>query len=1167
MSAGSAFIRWRKPVFMAAAVGGAFAVAPLAMAQEGVLHGLGWVTARPGTEVSGQSVVRINGNRSMAAVESSGGKVSAGFGIAGSVDLIATTQINTVGLDALTVRGTELYVQRNQTFGSIRAIGGAASANSVLISGGAGRRPLEGSRFSIGDNRAGNIDALGAEATVLLGLGSLQLPGRASANSVLMDDSNVRAIEVNTTGNRADGIASVGGAALGNAMTVARSDLRDLRVTQHGNTARGITAGGGSAGIGWGVLASVDLTGVAAGNALTVAGSGIDGATVVQQGNLVEGMWALGGSALANSVNLADYQGASLGQWRALLSNNEARDVNATGGSGSVLKGALADVRMDASALANSISVQGGDLRGANRHVLSGNIAQGVQAIGGAAAANSVWLSESTTSASDLTLTTNTAQRIDTAGGSATLGGGLVGEFERNGRALANSVALDGRSELANSPITINRNQAADVRGSGGFAAANSVMLSHGQIKSGSIHIDGNTTAGVRANGFAGSLGAGLLFSTEQSASVLANSLGVFGSEIEPAKVLISRNDARELAAEGGKVNANSVSVEAGDGIGSRLAASVVIYGNRVAQMQSGASSMAGPAHAFSSESIARAAANSLVLLDDVRLDASSPVRITDNQASNVGAIGGTALVNTLGAYRGARIEGSPVNLSDNRAEDIATGGGYGQVAGAGKAKNGVLVANGVYLEGNGDVRLIDSPVTVSTNTARGLNADGGRINVNALSINGEGTVNGSRFLFSENQAEVIASEGSEGTLAGHAVLGRGVGHTGANSVQVMGTLQSSPMQLQGNFASNVRTSKGIALANSVAVDAGASSRDMPASLIDNRANDVSADERKTALANSVLNEGNIEASRVSIERNHQASAKASSGDAMANSVRNRAGGSIASSSITVYGNEGSADREGVVNSVDSSRVIASSQISITSNRGSASGGGLVNSVGNGGRIEGSRIQILGNQGSAEQGGLANSISNEGRIEGARITISGNRGTASRGGTVNSVKNSSSATIIGARISILGNQGTASGGGMVNSVDNQGRLTGTIDIVGNRGSTNGGGTVNSVVNRGLISGQVVISGNSGTATGGGTANSVINRGVITGKVAIIGNHSSVGPIMTTGSVRVSTGGVVSGGAGVTGNVPWATGPALTLPPTGIINNSVTVGPVLTRLNM
>lgn len=1164
--------RARKKTAVAMALLGltAAGMAPWAQAQEGVLHGLGWATSRPGSELDAGSRAMVTGNRAPARVSASGGKGGAGLGLAGSLELVSTAQANTVGLDALQIRGSQVHVLQNQVQGFVNAVGGAATANTVLVSGGAARRPLTDSRIVVSGNTAGNVEAIGGKGSLAMGaIGSLQLPGRATANGVLVNESDLRRTQIAGTGNTAHDVQSVGGAALANATTLARSHAEDLNVTQSGNTARNVRAGGGTGGVGGGFVAQADLTGVATANTFTAAGSQVRGARITQQGNDANGLWAMGGSALANTMNLADYQGSDLRQYQAVQTGNKASTVEASGGSGSLLKGALADVQMSASALANAISVQSGSIEGATQHVLSGNTADTVQAVGGAAAANSIWLQDSTTRQSHLTVTGNTALHIDTAGGRATIGGGAVGAFERNGRALANSVALDHQSSLQNAPVTVSGNTSRNVQGAGGLASAGSLLMSNAQVQNTTVRIAGNNADGVRASGFSNSVGGGLLYASKQDAIALANSLGVFDSRVDASAVSISGNRASQLSAQGGMLNANSVSIEKGDGSGSTLSAAVTLSGNTANQVSTGASRSTGPGGVYSEESVARAATNAVVLKDGVQVDSASPLTVTGNTATQVGAVGGTALVNALAAYRGARIAGSPITLSGNRASDITTGGAYNQAVGLGSAKNGILVSNGVYLDGGdqGGVRLSAAPVTISGNGAQSLRADGGRINANALAINGNGSVDGTAMQITGNRATDVRSEGSEDTAFGHAWKNRGVGIASANAVQVLGALRASSLQLAGNTASGVSAEKGVAMANSVTVDDGASTDGSQTLISGNQADQVSTRDKKTALANSLYNEGRIAASNVNITGN-QGGAQASSDDAAANSVRNRAGAGLSGSSVAIVGNRGQASQKGTVNSLDNQGQIAASQITVLGNNGNAQGGGTVNSVLNRSAIAGSQIQILGNHGSTRGAGTVNSVDNEGRIGGTQIAIVGNTGSATGGGVVNSVRNGRRGSIAGSNIAILGNHGTASGGGLVNSVDNQGVLSGRIAIMGNRGTATQGGTVNSVVNKGVLTGAVVIAGNDGRTVMGGTANSVINRGVISGTVTIAGNRSVAGMGATTGSVRTA-GGVLAGAAGVTGNTPWAAsaGYTVTAPSVGVVNRSVTVGPAVTVLNM
>lgn len=1148
------------------AVGFAAAAGVPAAAQEIVLHGPDWGKSSPGSEVKGDTRANAVGNRAPARITASGGKVSALAGMAASASVISTAQANTAGLSALNIDSTRIDVLQNQVQGFVNAVGGVASANSALISGGDGRRDLSNSRIRITNNTARDIDAYGGQGSLAAGaIASAQLPGRASGNSLLADQTDLRRLEFFSNRNTAQSLQSIGGAALANAVTASRSTVEDARISQTDNTGRNVRSGGGSGALGAGVLANMDLTGASGANAVMLSNSQLKGTRIDQQRNEADTLQSLGGTALANSFNLGDYQGAALQQYRATFTGNRAQDVTANGGEGSLLMGALADVKASAAALANSVSIQQGNVEGGTRHTLADNRAERVHAVGGAAAANSVWLQDSTVRGSNATLTRNVASDVSTSAGSASVGGGALLAFERNGRALANSLALDAQSTLDGTPVTLSDNEARSVRGSGGLAAANSALLNNATVRGGRVAITGNTARNVVSNGFSGNAAGGLLFSSEQNAMALANSLGVFGSTVDAPSVTLSDNTAADLSAQGGKLVANSVSVERGEGGSSTLSATTRVAGNTASQVSTGASSMAGPGKVFSEESRARAAANAVVVYEDSRVDGGSSLNVTDNRASQVAAIGGTALVNALGVYRGSSVSGSPVTIGSNRADDVRTGGQYGQAVAVGSKKNGILVANGAYLEGDGGVRMSGSPLTVLGNTAQSLNADGGRVNANALAINGRGELQGTPITLSDNRAENVTSEGTEKTFAGHAI-NRGVGHASANAVLVMGALRAGSLQLLGNTASRVSAEKGVALANSFSVDDEGSANGVQATLAGNSADEVRTRDGNTAVANSVLNEGGMNGSQVSIAAN-RSGAQADDGDAVAASLRNHKGANIAGSQVAIAGNQGSVAGKGAINAVDNKGSIGGSRIAIVGNRGSVRGGGAANSVINGGIIAGGQITVLGNHGTASNGGVANSVHNDGRIGGSNIVIAGNTGTA-RGGTVNSVRNDRMGNIVASNIAIVGNRGTTNGGGTVNSVDNRGLLTGSVTIAGNQGTAVQGGTVNSLVNRGVVTGAVVIAGNRGTAMAGGVSNSVINRGAIAGVVTIVGNQSTAGVGMTTGTVR-TTGGVMAGAAGVTGNTPWAAnvGYTVTLPSTGVINRSVTVGPAVTVLNM
>ncbi|WP_313299362.1 hypothetical protein [Diaphorobacter sp.] len=1128
---------------------------PLAGAQESMLTGLGWHKNSAGTEIDGNSQVHVQGNESPAVVTSTGGKVSALANVGMRIDLVSTAQANAAGLAGIEMRGSRVQVLGNQAHGFVNALGGAATANVAMVASGEGRKPLRSSQLLVQANTATNVEAFGAKADVLLGTASFQMPGRATANSMLLDATEVTSTQAELMDNEATGVISIGGSALANALTAARSEIKDTRIHASDNHATDIRAGGGAAGIGRGTIASVDLTGVASANSVSVAGSQLKNARIHLTGNQAQRMTSTGGSAMANGVSFTDHQLTAAG-YQADITNNEATNVQAWGGEGSILSGAIADVRMSASALANAVTVQAGELSQRPVHQLSGNHATDIAATGGGAAANSIWLEDATIKGGRIQLTDNTATQVRTAGGSGSIGAGLVGSVERNGRALANSVAVDRQSTLQNATVSLSDNTANTVTGSGGFAAANALTVSEGRVEKTSVHLADNQADNVQSTGFSVGVGGGVLHSTSQQSAAMANTVAVTGSQLDATNVTLSRNRASGLKADGGILMANSMSLEDGGNASAQLSARGTIANNIANNMSSAAKMSSSVAGLARSESRARAAANSLVLHDDVHVDNASPWSILGNTADGVHVDGGTALVNALAAYRGARVASSAVNVLNNTGRDIRASGGASQVAGVGSKSNGILIANGLYMDGSGATRLANSPVNVVNNDATGLNAQGGRINANALAINGEGNVQSSRVTIGSNTASQMQSEGDEGTVAGFAAFGKGVGQANANAVQVLSAMRDASLQLMANKASQVSASKGLASANSIAQGDQGNGDKLRGTLIANTANNTRAEDKHTALANSVQIDGALQDSDVSIMAN-TGDAQATSESALANSVRSREGGRIAKSSVTIAGNRASA-RDGAANSVDMQGSMRDSQVTIMANRGSAQRKGAVNSVTGDGNISNSRITILGNQGDA-QGGVTNSVVANGTISSSRITILGNQGSVRGRGTVNSVVGSGS--MRGADVTIVANKGDVSGGGLVNSVENKGQLTGKVVIAGNTGSATMGGTVNSLVNQGVMSGRVTIAGNHGRAAVGGVANSVINHGVITGNVSIIGGGGMAAAGITTGSVRVA-GGLVSGAAGVAGGAAYAANPGYTVttPSFGVVNRTVTVAP-------
>ena len=1171
------------------------AVAPVgAGAQESMLAGLGWHKNSAGTQVDGNSQIQVLDNKSTGPVISTGGKGSALANAGMRVDLAGTAQANGIGLAAMEVRQSHVQVLGNQVTGFVHALGGAATANMVLAASSEGAKQLTASRLLVQGNRAADVAAFGAKADVLLGTGSLQMPGRATANSVLLDATDVRNSQVALSDNDARRVTSIGGSALANALTAARSTLVDTRVLHTGNRAQDVRAGGGSGGVGRGTIAQVNLTGVAAANSVMLASSELKGAQLTLADNEAAQVIATGGSALANSISFTDHKLAGSAGYQAGVSGNKARNVQAWGGEGSILGGALADVRVSAAALANTISVTRGELAEGPVHRLAGNEARDVVATGGAAAGNSLWLDNATVRGGTVVLAGNEADRVRTSGGTGSIGGGVVGALERNGRALANTVVADHQSTLERSAITLAGNRGESVTGSGGLAAANALMVSEGRVQKTAITLAGNRAEGVQSTGYAAQAGGGLLFSASQQSAALANTLAVTGSQLDAATLTMAGNTASRLAARGGALQANSIAIENGAGAPSRLSADGVLSGNTASDMTTTADSVSGAGGLASRTSRARAAANALVLHDGASVDASSPWLIAGNTARGVHATGGTALVNALAAYRSAALQGSPVSIVGNHGEDIRAAGSGAQALGVGSKSNGVLAANGLYMDGSGATALSRSSLLVAGNTARQLNADGGRINANALSVNAQGSVQASHLILAGNTAADMRSEGREGTVAGFAAFGKGIGQANANAVQVLGDMRAASLQLMGNTAGRVHATEGLAAANSFSQGAGGRVEGVQALLAANTAVSTQADDGSTALANSVQADGTLQGSSVQVLAN-QGSARAGGHDGLANSIRAQKRGRIAASSVTVAANQGTA-QQGVANSVDVAGSLQGGSITILGNQGSARDGGAINSVVGSGRIAGSQITILGNAGSAATGALANSVRAEGRITGANITILGNQASAQGGGSkVNSVSGSGSikgsqiliagntgradggglvnglhnrGSVAGAQIVVTGNQGNATGGGTVNSVDNRGQLSGRVLIAGNRGSATVGGTVNSLVNHGVMAGTVLIAGNQGHAALGGVSNSVINQGVITGAVAIVGNMSAAAAGMTSGSVR-NVGGAVTGVVGVAGNTPFAANPGYTyaIPSTGVVNQSVTVLPAVNLLSM
>lgn len=609
-------------------------LAPLrGMAQESMLAGLGWHRNSPGTQLDGGSQLQVAGNRSAAQVSASGGKGSALANAGMMVDLAGTAQANSVGVAGMQLDQSSIRLLANEVHGFVNALGGAATANVALVASGEGVKPLASSSVVLQGNQAANVDAFGAKAQVLLGTGSLQMPGRATANGVLLDATEARELRAALQANNARNVTSIGGSALANALTAARSKLGNSDITQVGNEASEVRAGGGSAGLGRGTLAEVNLTGVAAANAVALASSELSDLRVTQSANRADRLMATGASALVNSLSFSDYRG---GRYELALAGNRASDVNAWGGEAQVLRGALADVRMSATALGNSVAVTRGELLANPSHSLTDNTVEAIAARGGAAVANSIWLDDARVTGGRMDLHANQARDVATTGASGSLAGGVVAAFERNGRALANSVAVDSGAAMDSAQVSLLSNEARGVNGHGGLAAANSLLVSEGRAEKTRIALLGNRASDVTASGQSASAGAGVLYSATQTASALVNSLSLAGAQWEGDSLALMGNTGRNVVSRGGIAMANAVALENGDGSASQLSGGGVIAANTAEGVSSAASSASAAGGVVSRVAKARAAVNSLVLHDNALLDRASRWSIMGNDARQV---------------------------------------------------------------------------------------------------------------------------------------------------------------------------------------------------------------------------------------------------------------------------------------------------------------------------------------------------------------------------------------------------------------------------------------------------------------------------------------------------------------------------------------------------
>lgn len=1151
-----------------------------AVAQENMLHGLGWIAeSNPGSVAKGSDFV-VNSNRSMADVQAEGLGASAGFGAGALLRLISTAQVHVIGVDAADASAAKLIVTGNQLDGNVSTLGGAATVNSILFSGQGERKSLQSSQLSVGDAVAGGIDAKGAEFFALLGSASLQIPGRASANAILVQSSDVVNSRLSNWGNKAHAIRSFGGAALANTLTASRARLEGAQVHQLDNEARDLSATGGEVGIGYGVMAEGKLEGAALGNSVALANTKLVQGELLQKDNAADFVYGQGGGAQANSISLTDVQQAQGLQVTQV--QNEARHVVAFGGSGSVLKGALASVDNSASALGNSVNLDRTALQGRNTYAQQNNKASNLNAQGGVALGNSVWALDASMANSHVVQTDNVAKQVGTNGGAAALMAGAIGAKEQASRAGANSLVVAGPdAKLGNTTVVLQGNEASAMDVQGGQAMANSVLVDQrASVDDTQLVVRQNKASDISTEGSEASVGAGLLWKMQQDAVVLANSMAAVDSTLGGARArLVEGNTASFLHAQGGSIVANSLSLEKGDGAGSRLEGGVLIKGNTVRDVRTEASTEGN--QLSRSHTRARAAVNSTLLHDDAQLDAASSASLVENVASTISGLGGTALVHSLAVYRGATVQGSHVVIQDNQASQIVAQGDHHQQLGAGAHRHGIAVASSAYLEGDGRT-LKDSLLDVRNNQAERLHADGALVLANALTLRGEGLLDTSSVVIRGNEAG--AAYGFAQTTRG--IFGLNEKTTQANvllnSLDVQAPIYAGKIHLQGNKASGVDAKDASVTLNSVQQAKEASVvRNLDVTLAGNEVDFALATNGWNAAANSILQGGEAGGLRSVIVGN-KAKVEASSGDALANSVQVRKNSGVQGGQVDIAFNESTVTGSGVAASVRTEGPgMGSAKVRIAANHSNVSQGGTSASVLNSGSAAGTQVNIIGNKGSASNGGTAHSVSNSGSL-GGQISILGNHGNAS-GGTLSSVVSSSrlggNINIMGnhgqagagsnansvvnegvanARIALIGNHGTANSASMANSVRNSGTLVGSVTLVANQATSNTGSIANSVANKGMMNANVTIAANRATVNSGGMANSVDNTGMLSGRVTVVGNQATASTGGTANSLLNK--GTMNGNVTIAGN-------SATVSSGGVANSVVNSGVMTGRITL
>lgn len=1011
----------------------------------------GWIVNRDGTQLRQDSRLDVLNNRATAKVEATGASLAVGANLIGRAQMNASAQVNGISLAAVHASGTQVMVHDNRMTALLQALGGTATANSVLAAN-TGTKSWTQSRLALTGNRAGNVRSIGAGADLLLGAASLQMPGQASANSVMLQDSSLHYVRSTLANQKAVDVSGTGGASVANGLSLHANTLSHSDLLQSHNVAQAISSGGGKASLGWAGLATLQLEGLSAVNTVLLKNGQASNLQVAQLRNEGRQVSSVGGSALVNSLSLAgDVQG-----YRGTFTGNHAEQVDARGVQGSVLGGLLVDVKKTAVALANSAAVQGSAAARDVQHDLVDNTAKGVSAAGGAAAANSVWLDNTSPVHSPVRLSKNVAERVSTSGGSGSVGGGAIASWQRNGRAFANAVMLDSATQT-NSTTSITSNRASDIVGDGATTAANSLLIAGGTIRGSRVLIGENDARDIRATGGSTSAGGGLLASSSQVSVSLGNSIAALGGgTIDSPQLALRSNWAGQLRSQGGSANANSISVEGTD---SRLSAPVALTKNRAVDLSSNAGTGSYAGGVVRNDSKARAAGNSVIVARGAQLGGQAT--LDDNVAQSLNGQGGTVLANALALYENSRTHGTRLTLRSNKADTIKAVGGSSSNTLSSSNRMGVATANAVYMESAEGASVRGAPIALLSNQAERLASDGGMVHANSVVVNGRGLVDGTPVTLSGNVARDIDASGENK----RDFLSRSSrqGTAQVNALVVLGTLRGGSVDLLENVASSVSSSDGHATVNALVVDQNAAIESSRIRIANNEAQRASSTKELNAELNSVV-------------ASH---------------------GSIHGSDVTVEHNQGSVEEGGMANAVVNRGKVTGSHLRISgSTQTKASKGGVVNSVVNlaGGEINGgSRIHVLNNQGTAQMGGVLNSVVNggTGRIQGATVSIINNRGGA---------------------IGAPGGWGSAraTDAGIANSVINTGQLSGKVIVANNEGLAGSGAVINSVVNEGKLSGVVRITGNRGVASGSSIANSVINRGTISGSVNIIGRSGNSG---------------------------------------------------------